>query len=120
MTKTLTEQWRDGTLPDGFYYMQDYTGRYHYRYLLGVKPDADFVKCFKEVLAPVPSYDEWKQAKENLEKNGTWYTERSYKLLEKRLEIATKALKKYANCKPTEWMSCVTADEALKEMEGVK
>ena len=40
--------------------------------------------------------------------------------LEKKLEIATKALKEYANCKPTEWMSCVTADKALKEMEGVK
>jgi hypothetical protein len=40
--------------------------------------------------------------------------------LQKKLEIATKALKEYANCKPTEWMSCVTADNALKEMEGVK
>lgn len=40
--------------------------------------------------------------------------------LEKKLAIATIALKEYANCKPTEWMSCVTADKALKEMEGVK
>ena len=42
------------------------------------------------------------------------------KKLEKKLEIATKALEEYANCKPTEWMSCVTADKALKEIEGVK
>lgn len=42
------------------------------------------------------------------------------RILEKKLEIATKALKEYANSKPTEWMTCVTADNALKEMEGVK
>ncbi len=43
-----------------------------------------------------------------------------YQRLQKKLDIATKALEDYANCKPTEWMSCVTADKALKEMEGVK
>ena len=53
-----------------------------------------------------------------------WLDDESYYLLkcgklEKKLEIATKALKEYANCKPTEWMSCVTADKALKEMEEV-
>lgn len=40
-------------------------------------------------------------------------------LLQKKLDIATKALKEYANCKPTEWMSCVTAEKALKEMEEI-
>jgi hypothetical protein len=35
------------------------------------------------------------------------------------LAIATKALEEYANCKPTEWMTCVTADKALKEIDLV-
>ena len=53
-----------------------------------------------------------------------WLDDETYYLLkcgklEKKLKIATKALKEYANCKPTEWMSCVIAQKALKEMEEV-
>ena len=40
--------------------------------------------------------------------------------LEKKLAIATKALEQYANCKPTEWMTCVTAQKALKDIKEVK
>lgn len=144
MTKTLTEQWRDGTLSDGFYYMQDYTGMYHYHYLLGVKPDSDFVKCFKEVLAPVPSYEEYVELLkkiDELEKNLAGTEQAVQEVLEineelktdneklrKQLDIAVNALECYAN--PNTWCCCEknhcsfvdgsTADIALKEMKEVK
>lgn len=127
MTKSLTEQWRDGTLEQRYYYVKYFAavGKPFVEielksFLLDLVKVKDRDKI--EVLAPVPSYDEWKQAKENLDKNGTWYTERSYKLLEKKLEIATKALKEYAD--KDKWEHCSPiwrdAEEALKEMEGVK
>lgn len=52
MTKTLTEQWRDGTLPDGCYYVlstEDDTP---------VACDIDTVCDFmiRDVIAPVPDY----------------------------------------------------------------
>ena len=57
MTKTLTEQWRDGTLEFGFYYVsfpneepQIYSSEYLKNYV-NVK-DSDNI----EVLAPVPDY----------------------------------------------------------------
>ena len=96
MTKTLTE--------NRWFYTEN-----------GIK-DASWNIVFKtEVLAPVPSYDEWQA---ELDSNNELLNVQ--KRLEKRLAIATKALEQYANCKPTEWMSCVTAHKALKEMEGVK
>lgn len=68
MTKSLTEQWREGTLEFGFYYVsfpneepQIYSSEYLKNYV-NVK-DGDNI----EVLAPVPSYDENKKLKEQLE-----------------------------------------------------
>lgn len=128
MTKTLTEQWRDGTLKGGIYYLllkDGTTVTDETVYIVGEKQlrwhcsSFDFVK---EVLAPVPSYDKWKQAKENIDKNGTWYTERSYKLIEKKLDIAVNALEWYSdytnstkgvfNMKPEK-----EAQEALKQIK---
>lgn len=98
MTKSLTEKWKDGELPAGFYYIQDYTGKCVYRHLTGRKPDADFIKCFKEVLAPVPSYEECKQLTDMDEelknlacKNDTLAMENGK--LQERIADADKALK---------------------------
>ena len=61
MTKTLTEQWRDGTLEDGAYYIL--VDKYEQN-----EPEIDIGVCYnsnfewwivKEVLAPVPSYEEF-------------------------------------------------------------
>ncbi len=59
---TLTELWKDGQLEDGFYYFRlpdgsiDIASEYRLiRYRL--TKDADKI----EVLAPVPSYEEWRQ-----------------------------------------------------------
>ena len=74
MTKTLTEQWRNGTLEESMYYVKlpeeiIIANIYQLKQLDFVN-DADEI----EVLAPVPTYDE-------------------YKRLQKRIEIETKALK---------------------------
>ena len=62
---TLTELWKDGQLEDGFYYFRlpdgsiDIASEYQLiRYRL--TKDADKI----EVLAPVPSYEEWQKMKE--------------------------------------------------------
>ena len=135
MTKTLTEQWREGTLAGGDYYIKT-TG-------LGIdKIIVDYYEeelkqfdglCYcsvAEVLAPVPSYDEYEQLVSNSddlvqkvhilnEQNTKQYNElcdeiKKNNILEKLLAIATKALKEYMTfCRHP-------AEEALKEMEGVK
>lgn len=54
----LTEQWKKGELPDGFYYVEEdgkiFISICRKHYLLQVLQDC-------KVLAPVPSYDEWQQ-----------------------------------------------------------
>lgn len=91
MTKTLTEQWRDGTLPDGHYYVQ-----YDkcYPFIREAYAMRELKKCRDsekiDVLDEVPSYDHFHQLVKKVE------------CLRNKLEIATKALEQYANCKPTE------------------
>ena len=88
MTKTLTEKWREGTLGDGWYYLDYDTqemkveikdGRMYMdgiivnRHMYGDDIDLMSIK------GSVPSYEENKK-------------------LQKKLEIATKALKEYERC----------------------
>ena len=70
MTKTLTEQWKNGELNGGHYYlfMRDGSTRIaNTVYVVGEKQfywensSIDFVQ---EVLAPVPSYEEWHKLKD--------------------------------------------------------
>jgi hypothetical protein len=79
----LTEQWKKGELPEGYYYVKDgenmiaeYLDGYFYN---NGEPMTSFSGGVDEVLAPVPSYDEWKAAQEQLHKEGIWYTEISHK-----------------------------------------
>lgn len=58
MTKTLTEQWRKGKLPEDTYYVRFICGRYgvyEFEQFKGFGFDNDLA-YIKEVLAPVPSY----------------------------------------------------------------
>lgn len=111
MTKTLTEQWREGTLEDGFYYIK--------KNLCGIKDikteelfSGEFCtvpnEYIEEVLEPVPSYDEYQQLVSKAEQ------------LEKRLAIATKALKDVSLSLWDEMECRSCAKKALKEMKGVK
>ena len=70
MTKTLTEQWREGKLPDGAYYIL--VDKYEQN-----EPEIDVGVCYnsnfewwivKEVLAPVPSFDHFSQLVKKVEK----------------------------------------------------
>jgi len=146
MSKELTEQWKKGKLPDGFYYVSipgsvcgvSILDDYELQVYKSVR-DSDKI----EVLAPVPSYDEYLYLKTN---NDHWNKEairiskqaigivlesdelvQKLHILEKKLEIATKALERYSkddyysegggrSVNPYPHI----ARKALKEMEGVK
>lgn len=60
----LTEQWKKGELPEGHYYVKDgenmiaeYLDGYFYN---NGEPMTSFSGGVDEILAPVPSYEEWK------------------------------------------------------------
>lgn len=135
MTKTLTEQWREGTLQDGFYYIK--------KNLCGIKDikteelfSGEFCtvpnEYIEEVLAPVPSYDEYCNLvfQANKPKNPLsdvmmcYDTEREKKVVEplrKKLAIATKSLKGVSLWANTgnggEKAVKKVCEKALKEME---
>lgn len=102
MSKELTEQWRNGTLAENRYYVKlpeeiIIANIYQLKQLDLVK-DSDKI----EVLAPVPTYDEFlilsdfkKIEKDSIDNLVKIHTEN----LEKRLEIATKALKEMEDVK---------------------
>ena len=61
---TLTKQWKKGELEDGCYYVRTDNGIENWEYIythLGFGYCEDKIK---EVLAPVPSYEEWQKMKE--------------------------------------------------------
>lgn len=133
MTKTLTEQWRDGTLDERIrYYFRFPKGRVLVRSIHSVN-NLKKMKCRDKIecLDAVPPYEDYLKLLNESYK---------LKLLEKRLEIATKALEYYAQCKHLN-LDILTilldkhknevadfevyedgehARKALKEMEGVK
>lgn len=87
MTKDLTEQWKNGELPEGYYYVRDgnnmiaeYLDGYFYN---DGEPMTSFSGGVDEVLAEVPSYDEWKQLHKFLEEfNALEVAEENAKLKE--------------------------------------
>ena len=66
MTKTYTEQWREGTLPDGYYYIDYDTQQKIFEIedgcatYQGLPAETYFLNdvCLIKVLGPVPSYTE--------------------------------------------------------------
>ena len=96
MKKTLIEQWRDGKLPNGDYYIKvrgRLTGNDFFVYdncingKLAYTSDGNII----DIIEKVPSYEEWQS---ELASNNELLNVQ--KRLEKRLEIATKALKIYS------------------------
>lgn len=89
MTKTLTEQWHDGKLPEDTYYVRFICGRYgvyEFEQYKGFGFDNDLA-YIKEVLAPVPSYEEWKHTKEKLKKATELNCNHAYKTNKRRTQI---------------------------------
>lgn len=73
MTKSLTEQWKDGELEEGYYYLivKDMDGiiidSFDTWYHVKGNPVKQFTYVdIQEVLAPVPTFDEYKKLKEKL------------------------------------------------------
>lgn len=92
MTKSLTEQWKDGTIKEGLYYVKTDIGLNNgvvFRWLTGVKPDEEFLKLkyFKEVLAPVPTWEEDKEKTEKLHLANEMWTKWYNAFCEKQKEI---------------------------------
>ena len=136
MTKTLTEQWREGKLKGGMYFWRLPNNETFMATLYKMDEykqtrDASQIVC----LAPVPDYMDCKRLMNDsieLDKakikiyelvSKTDELVQKMHILEKRLEIATKALKDIKVYSQRDWdeyncMEC--ADKALKEMEGVK
>ena len=120
MTKTLTEQWNDGTLEQKYYYVKfdckpkpfvEIELKNFLLDLVKVK-DRDNI----EVLAAVPTYAEFVDLMSNLE-----YIDKYRELvrktdkLTKQLAIATKALKEYGRCENGSF-----ANKALALIKEVK
>ena len=106
MTKTLTEQWKNGELDYGYYYLQTKDGERRIdrttcdivsSIYLWTQTDKNYIQ---EVLAPVPSYSEFQALKDNCEFTHTRLkgTHQKIDQLEKKLEIATNALDEYKRC----------------------
>lgn len=130
MTKTLTKQWRDGKLPEDTYYVRFICGRYgvyEFEQYKGFGFDNDLA-YIKEVLAPVPSYDEWQAELASNDEllNVQKRLEKKIKLLEEQLNNALETMGQVAKLSDNtvDSVQCAHAicliNERLKEIEGVK
>ena len=62
MTKTLTEQWKDGELENGYYYVMVLDNKKDVFMLHLIHGHFEYSSSFiKEVLASVPSYEEYRE-----------------------------------------------------------
>ena len=144
MTKTLTEQYFEGTLKEGEFWVIKNGCEPSTIYLFNSPASRRCIKAKRlKIIAPVPSYDEYQRLVSNSdesvqkihilnEQNTKHYNElceeiKKNNLLEKKLAIATKALKYYDGLENIiiDWklltgQEAGTARKALKEMEGVK
>jgi hypothetical protein len=128
MTKTLTEQWRKRTLERGYYYYKTKSGAKVIGYqCFGFEFPYDYyhntLDYVKEVLAPVPNYDELQSYEKCVDMlfdvNKKWErTIKERKRLEKKLEIATKALKLYADV--GNWCDCLSWNGFTEDSEVVE
>ena len=119
---TLTEQWKRGELPEGWYYVIK-TGDVEMLeyccdcFLAGDVPLID--NEVTGVLAPVPSYDEWKAAQEQLHKEGVWYTEISHKKVLKENAQLKELLKECKEVFDTVFSPSVKYGELYKQIDEV-
>lgn len=140
MSKELTEKLENCTLGTGYYYAQLYEWDEEddevNDIFIGIIEVNDSVASYSgdgvdEVLAPVPTFDEYQKLKERVAD-----ADKTIEIMKKQLDIAVKALKEYADrsnwyetddfgISAIDQFACDDygyniAEEALKEMEGVK
>lgn len=76
MTKSLTEKWKDGELPDGYYYIDYDTQQKIFEVedgcatYQGLPAETYFLNdvCLIKVISPVPSYDHFSQLVKKVER----------------------------------------------------
>ena len=101
MTKTLTEQWKKKELKDGDYYVLNKAGDIVCDYYIEILGHFDSVltENVKEVLAPVPNYEEYKDLYDSNKQLMTHIKtcEQQIERLQEQLNEANAILKSYAN-----------------------
>jgi len=137
MTKTLTEQWRERTLESGVYYVLLTDNGSAIVFCedgsLYDDPYEEYEsKDIKEVLAPVPSYEEWKESQK---KRALWFDEKmkienklnkKIKLFKELLDDALKTMGQIARLSEdrVDAVQCANAicliREKMEEIEEVK
>lgn len=96
MTKTpeeLTKEWKAGELEDGLYYILLENGKTPISeletwYRTNIEESKEYYETEQAFYGYsdnmiIPTYDEYKAMQEQLNKEGTWYTEISYKKIKK-------------------------------------
>ena len=72
----LTEQWKKGELPSGWYYVRLIRGEY--RIDLYINGKNEWIDCtdniIDTVVCEVPSFEQWQQLKEQLKECELWFT----------------------------------------------
>ena len=95
---TLTEQWKNGELGQGYYYVKGikkYEGvAIHW---MAYPIDATEKRCIEEVLAPVPTYEEWKQLHKFLEEFNALEVAKENQQLKELLKECREASLDYGN-----------------------
>lgn len=102
----LTEQWKKGELSSGWYWVELKEGTFvDEKKSIVLDYFSELTSSFdrhpylvESVLAPVPSFEQWKSAQEQLQKDGVWYTEISHKKVlreNKRLKARNAELEDY-------------------------
>lgn len=108
----LTEQWEKGELPLGMYYVKTPLGvEIHsdyslYRYKL--TRDVDSI----EVLAPVPSYEEWQE----LINKKYWCNARAKNLLEKNQQLKEMLKECKETIETSVWGNCSALTDQIDEV----
>jgi hypothetical protein len=102
MSKELTEQWKNGELPDGYYYIDYDTQKRIFEIedgcatYQGLPAETYFLNdvCLIKVLAPVPSYDKVKELKEDNRflKSGIETRDKQIELLQEQLKEANEII----------------------------
>lgn len=97
MSKELTEQWRNGTLPDAEYYVKNKSNDVIVDYYCELTKSFASVLPFnvKEVLSPVPKYDQFVELTEKVEqlKKDNKYLKSGIETRDKQIEQLVKQLK---------------------------
>lgn len=97
---TLTEQWKKGELKEGWYYINDSQIDYKYSKHSSVDFFITPHEDIKEVLAPVPSYEEWQRTFHYAGKYEHEYTScvMEYENLKQENQHLKELLKECRNC----------------------